>query len=72
MHWNCIFDTSPSEGEYVLIDLDGFVGIAQWIDGDWDTVGANRKHFIFAKHKKLYSSAQPEYWAPLPTPSVRL
>lgn len=67
MEWkNVDIDGYPEDKEYVLIAYEFGVGIAQFIDGDWDSVGSNRKHFIFSKNTKFYTSAQPRYWMPLP------
>ena len=62
-------DGYPEDGQYVLISYEFGVGIAQFIDGDWDTVGANRRHYIFTDKEKVYSSAHVQYWMPLPKPS---
>ena len=69
MEWKDInIDGYPEEGSYVLIAYDFGVGIAQYVDGDWDTVGANRRHYIFTNKEKVYSSAHAQYWMPLPKP----
>lgn len=67
MKWiNTEEDRLPEDGSYVLVGFQFGVGIAQYINGEWDTVGANRRHYIFTNKEKLYSSCQPLYWMPLP------
>lgn len=69
MQWkNVNIDGYPEDGEYVLIGFDFGIAIGQFIDEDWDTVGTNRKHFVFTKKEKLFSSCHPQYWMPLPKP----
>jgi len=68
--WICSDDRHPDEGTYVLFSTGNFVGIAYFIDGDWDTVGANRRHYMFSAKEKAYSAARPQYWMPLPKPAV--
>jgi hypothetical protein len=73
MNWkNVSVDGYPPNGTFVLIAYEFGIGIAQFVDDDWDTVGANRKHYIFTDKGKVYSSASPLYWMPLPKPPERL
>lgn len=66
MKWISVEDKLPENGHFVLIAYEFGIGIARFVDGDWDTVGKNRKHYIFTDKEKVHSSANPQHWMPLP------
>jgi hypothetical protein len=67
MEWVRAPDKMPPEGEYVMICIEGYVGISRYIDGEWD-VGNHNRRPMYRRELKISSKLDAEYWMPLPIP----
>jgi len=65
--WIDVDKQYPPEGEYVLIWVDGYVGISRYIDGDWECGSFSRRP-MFKKDDSKRSKLDAELWMPLPEP----
>ena len=65
--WIEVEDQLPPEGVYVLtkVNDDDIVGITNLVDGEWDTEYRGKRP-VFEGAKKYYTSAEPQYWKPIP------
>jgi hypothetical protein len=65
MEWVDVNDKLPEEKIYVLIFVDGYIGISRIIDDEWDC-GLGNKRPMFKSKEKIQSKLDAQYWMPLP------
>jgi hypothetical protein len=65
MEWISVEDRVPKENEYVIIHIDGYIGISRFMDGEWD-VGGGRRRPMFNKSERITSKLEATHWMPMP------
>lgn len=69
MKWKEFPETPPPKDEYVLIWIEGYIGISKYDEenGEWDTGSWNRRP-MFKPDDYTRMKIDAEYWMPLPMP----
>ncbi len=70
MGWTYVDDAYPPTNEYVLVSIDGYVGIAKLVDDEWEW-GLSRHLPLYKGKDKIKSKLAPLYWKTIQYPDEK-
>jgi hypothetical protein len=65
MNWIDVNERLPEENKYVLIFVDGYIGISRMLNNEWDC-GNHTTRSMFNQKQCIRSKLEAQYWQELP------